>query len=201
MRCLGEVTGTEIRGPHRLQRNSSQQKQQSWVLWTFSRFFSTEQPGSEEGRGALQSRWADSRAFHQDRRPPGRGPIQVTWCLRAGFAVLASPGPALSWKLICHGSSVRALPPPELCVSTRTEPQSPLWDVHSGDRSPCTGWAPDKEHRLLTKVHETWIMIHGVLAVLTFCSITSVFVRVKSFRKFVDNITVTLPWLCFSSLK
>ena len=107
MRCLGEVTGTEIRGPHRLQRNSSQQKQQSWVLWTFSRFFSTEQPGSEEGRGALQSRWADSRAFHQDRRPPGRGPIQVTWCLRAGFAVLASPGPALSWKLICHGSSGR----------------------------------------------------------------------------------------------
>ena len=102
-------------------------------------------------------------------------------------------GPALSWKLLCHGSSVRALPPPELCVSnkdqrcpgsssatgaqsgryphpssafptrtsavleahlprelralpppelcvsTRTEPQSPLWDVHSGDRSPCTG--------------------------------------------------------------
>ena len=121
MRCLGEVTGTEIRGPHRLQRNSSQQKQQSWVLWTFSRFFSTEQPGSEEGRGALQSRWADSRAFHQDRRPPGRGPIQVTWCLRAGFAVLASPGPALSWKLICHGSSVRALPPPELCVSNKDQ--------------------------------------------------------------------------------
>ena len=121
MRCLGEVTGTEIRGPHRLQRNSSQQKQQSWVLWTFSRFFSTEQPGSEEGRGALQSRWADSRAFHQDRRPPGRGPIQVTWCLRAGFAVLASPGPALSWKLICHGSSVRALPPPELCISNKDQ--------------------------------------------------------------------------------
>lgn len=140
----------------------------------------------------------------------------------------------ISWtsavlEAFCHGSSVRALPPPELCVSnkdqrcpgsssateaqsgryphpgfafpTRTELSSSLWDVHSGNRSPCTGWAPDKEHRLLTKVHKTWIMIHGVLAVLTFCPITSVFVRVKSFRKFVDNITVTLPWFCFSSSK